>query len=106
MSFRPGTNERRPGTGIGWRVISSIVSDDSDERPEGLSWIKVDPRVTLRCTSFLQECLSLSVRPDVGATNEIKTLASLPILSLYELNIKLKIAVSVKIYVEKGSILG
>jgi hypothetical protein len=44
----------------------------SDDLNEGLSWIRVDPRVTLRGLS-LPECLSLRVRlwPDVGATNVI-----------------------------------
>ena len=46
-----------------------------------LSRILVDPRVTSRGTSssqkFVPRCLTLSVRhlPDVGGTNEIKTLA-------------------------------
>ena len=51
----------------------------SDDLEEGLSWILVDPRVTSRGASSLPECLTLSIRllPDVGATNEIKTLALL-----------------------------
>ena len=49
----------------------------SDELDEGLRWIVFDPRVISRDPSSLPECLSLSIRlwPDVGPTNEIKTLA-------------------------------
>ena len=84
MSLRiPGSDERRsgsegPGTRVGYRVISSIVSDDLDK---GLSWITVDPRVTSRGPCSSPECLSLNVRLwwlDVGATNEIKTLGVIP----------------------------
>ena len=76
-------------------MISSIVSDNFDG---GLSWISVDPRVTSRGGSSSPECLTLSVRllPDVGATNEIKTVALLPSLPEYE-------TASEKIYVEEGS---
>ena len=75
--------------------MSSIVSDDSDE---GLSWIMVDPRVTSRGASSLPECLSLSVRlwPDIGATNETKTLA----LFLRLPSCMSRCLASVKIYVE------
>ena len=68
----------------------------SDDLEEGLSWILDDPRVTSREAS---ECLTLSISllPDVGATNEIKDLASLPSLPEYE------IPASEKIYVEGGS---
>ena len=49
----------------------------------------------------MPECLTLSIRllPDVGATNEIKTLALTP--SLFEY--KSKVVTSEKIYVEEGS---
>ena len=49
----------------------------NEDLDKGLSWIMVDPRVTSRGPSSPPECLSLSIRllPDVGATNEIKTLA-------------------------------
>ena len=52
----------------------------SGDLEEGISWITVDPRMTSRGVSSLPECLSLSVRlwPDVGAKNEIKTIALLP----------------------------
>ena len=63
----------------------------------------VDPRVTSRGASKPSpECLSLSVRffPDVGATNEIKTLASFPSIFGYLMSNR---SVSVKIYVEEGS---
>ena len=59
-----------------------MSDDDLDD--EGLSWVcMVDPRGVLvisRGPSSLPECLSLSVRrwPDVGVTNEIKTLALFP----------------------------
>ena len=78
----------------------------SDDLNEGLSCIVVDPRVTSRgSTSFLLECLSLSTRfwPDVGATNEIKTLASFLSLPEYVMSDK---SASVKIYVEETSNLG
>ena len=107
MSFRiPGSNVRRSdaeGPGFGYRVISSIVSDDLDE---GLSWIIDDPRVTSRAPSCLPECLSLSIRlsPDVGATNEIKTLALTA--SISSSSHKSEFPASVKIYVDKGSNLG
>ena len=64
-------------------MISSIVSDDLDG---GLSWILVDPRATSRGSFSSPECLTLSIRlwPDVGAKNEIKTLAFLPSLPEYK----------------------
>ena len=77
----------------------------SGDLEEGLSWIMVDPRVTSRGISSSQECLSLSVRlwPDVGATNEIKTLA---LFSSSPENVVSNQPASVKIYVEEGSNLG
>ena len=104
MLFRTsGSNEGRtdsegPETSIGWRVISSIVSDDLED---GLSWILFDPRVTSRGGSSQPECLTLSTSllPEFGATNEIKTLASPPSLSEYMLSIP----ASEKIYVEGES---
>ena len=73
----------------------------SDDLDEGLSWILFDPRVTSRGASSLPECLtlSLSLLPDVGATNEIKTLAFFPILS----ECKAENPASEKIYVEEGT---
>ena len=67
---------------------------------EGLSWILVDPRVTSRGGSSLPECLTLSIRllPDVGATNEIKTLPLFRSLREYTS----KNPASEKIYVEEG----
>ena len=55
----------------------------SDDLDEGLRWILFDPRVTLRGGSSPPECLTLSISllPEFGATNEIKTLASPPSLS-------------------------
>ena len=71
----------------------------SDDLDEGLSWILVDPRVTSSGASSSPECLTLSISllRDIGATNEIKTLASLPSAPEKE------IPASVKIYVEDGS---
>ena len=71
---------RRTGS---WTVEGYIINRVSDDNldDEGLSWVcMVDPTRVLvisRGPSSLPECLSLSVRrwPDVGATNEIKTLA-------------------------------
>ena len=62
----------------------------------------VDPRVTSR--SSLLECLSLSIRlwPDVGATNEIRTLALFQSLPRHQSEMS-KSPPSAKIYVEKGS---
>jgi hypothetical protein len=51
-------------------IISSIVNDES----ERLGWIMDDPRATSSGAFILLECLSLSTY-DVGATNEIRTLA-------------------------------
>ena len=71
-----------------------------------LSRILVDPRVTSRGASSLSKislrCLTLSVRhlPDVGGTNEIKTLALC--LSSPE-NKSMSPRVSEKKYVEGGS---
>ena len=75
----------------------------SNDLEEGFSWILVDPRVTSRGESSSPECLTLSVRllPDFGATNEIKTLAFLQILSASECTSL--IPASEKIYVEEGS---
>ena len=55
----------------------------SDNWDGGLSWIFVSPRVTSRGASSSPECLTLSISlfPDVGATNEIKTFALPPSLS-------------------------
>jgi hypothetical protein len=120
MSFWiPGSNESDDlyYEGLSWILalfflfgemfISSIVSDELDEE---LSWTIVDPRVTSRGPSSLPECLSLSVRfwqdSDVGATNEIKTLALLPSLSRCVSKSNPSLAASVKIYVEIGSNLG
>ena len=64
-----------------------------------MSWILVDPRVTSRGGSSPPECLilSISLLPEFGATNEIKTLALFPSLPEYT------IPASEKIYVEGES---
>jgi hypothetical protein len=73
---------------------------------EGLSWIMVDPGVISRGASSLPECISHSIRfwLDVGATNEIKTIASSPRASpSLPRSESMATYPAVKIYVEKGS---
>ena len=74
----------------------------SDDLDEGLSWILVGPRATSRGPSSPPECLTLSVRllPDVGATNEIKTLAFPPSLEKMA-----EFPVFEKIYVEGSNLI-